>query len=113
MVVAISKQVFWDEQTLRDFIQLGNLDEDEILIMTTRTKNWTVQKQALHLGMSVSSVNRRIALLKKKYDILVEKYPDKFVERKSSATELYLDNNLSNDDKNNKYKNLCEVLKNI
>lgn len=86
----MSNQVPWNKVILERFIELAVLTKDEEAIMRTRVAGWTITQQSIELGMSVSTVNRIIDKLKKKYDA-VQKYDPILPPRKSSAKELYMD----------------------
>ena len=86
----MAKQVPWNSVILDEFISLALLTEDEEKIMRTRIAGWTRTKQAMELGMSLSSIDRIISTLKHKYDD-VQRYSDILPPRKRSACELYMD----------------------
>lgn len=88
----MSKQVMWNKIILEEFIELATLTKDEEMIMRTRVAGWTRTEQSMKLGMSLSSIDRIINRLKKKYDN-VQPYSPILPPRKSSAEELYMDNN--------------------
>ena len=87
----MSKQVVWTHDVMTNFIKMALLTEDEIFILESRVKGWTVTQQAMKLNKSESSVHRSINLLKKKYDIVQKEHPDMFPPRRSSAKETYMD----------------------
>lgn len=66
------------------------LSETEEYILRSRIYGTTITAQAEYLHMSVDNVNKIIARLKKKYD-LIGKYNPKLPPRKSSAAETYMD----------------------
>lgn len=86
----MSHQVPWSRAILDRFYEKAVLSEEEKFILETRAKNWSVSKQASALNMSESSVAKRIALLKKKYDA-VQKDDDFLPPRKMSAKETWMD----------------------
>lgn len=88
----MSKQVPWNKIILETFIEEAMLSKDEEMIMRTRVAGWSRTKQALELGMSISTVDRIIADLKKKYDN-VQKYNPLLPPRKSSKEETWMDEN--------------------
>lgn len=87
------KQVPWTKDLVGKFVDMALLSDDEIYIMTTRVKGYTVTRQALELHKSEATVHRMISVLKKKYDIVQKENPDIFPIRKSSTKEVYMDNN--------------------
>lgn len=89
----MSKQVVWTEKTLNDFIKLGNLNSEDEFIMRSRCKGMTVIQQSQALHCSESRVAKRISEIKKIYDYTQTQHPDILLPRKSSAKELYMDNN--------------------
>lgn len=86
----MSKQVPWNKVVLEEFISLAALTKEEEIIIRTRVAGWTRTRQALELGFSLSSVDRIIANLKRKYDD-VQKYSAILPPRKTSACETFLD----------------------
>ena len=88
----MSKQVPWNKIIVETFISEAMLTKDEEMILRTRVAGWSRTKQALELGMSISTVDKHIAMLKKKYD-RVAKYNPLLPPRRSSAQETWLDNN--------------------
>ena len=85
------KQVPWNKIILEEFISLALLTKEEEMIMRTRVAGWTISKQAETFGMSESTVNRYIKLLKEKYDN-VQPYSVILPPRKKSREEDYMDN---------------------
>lgn len=88
----MSKQVPWNKIILETFISEALLTKEEEEIMRTRVAGWSRTKQAMELGMSLSTVDRHIANLKRKYDS-VQKYNPILPPRRSSAEETWMDEN--------------------
>lgn len=88
----MAHQVPWNKIILEEFIEKGCLTKEEEEIIRTRVSGWSRTKQASELGMSLSTVDRIIATLKKKYDGL-QKYDPLLPPRKTSAEETWMDNN--------------------
>lgn len=88
----MAKQVPWSKVILEEFISEALLTKDEEMIIRTRVAGWTRQKQSMEFGMSLSTVDRHISMLKKKYD-MVQKYSPLLPPRKFSKEEAYMDNN--------------------
>lgn len=86
----MSKQVPWNNIILEEFAALAGLNDIDYEIMRTRMLEWTITKQAEHLHMSSSSISRRIARLKKRYDD-VQPLSEHLPPRKWSAKEAYMD----------------------
>lgn len=86
----MARQVIWTKLIVEEFIHLAKLTEDEEMIMRTRADGWSITKQATTFNMSVSTVNRIIKRLKKKYDA-VQPYSVMLPPRKFSVKELYMD----------------------
>lgn len=84
----MAHQVPWNKIILEEFIRIGGLTETEEMIIRTRVAGWSRTEQAMKLGMSVTTVDRTIKRLKKKYDN-VARYSPILPERKESADELY------------------------
>lgn len=88
----MSHQVPWNKIILETFIEDALLTKDEEMIMRTRVAGWSRTKQSLEFGMSLSTVDKHIAALKKKYDN-AQKYNPILPPRKSSKEETWMDNN--------------------
>lgn len=86
----MAKQVPWNKIILEEFIAQAMLTEDEEKVMRTRVAGWSIGKQSMQLGMSVSTINRIIKRLKIKYDN-VQKYSPILPPRKTSVEETYMD----------------------
>lgn len=86
----MSHQVVWTKIIVETFVEIGNLTKFEEEILRTRASGWTIQQQALAFSVSVSTINRTIKKLKKKYDI-AQKHNVLLPPRKKSAEELYMD----------------------
>lgn len=89
----MAHQVNWDKDKLEFFIEQCLLTEFEEEIMRTRINGSTITEQASKLCCSKSKIEKTIANLKKRYDLLQKQYPDKLPPRKFSAKEVYMDNN--------------------
>lgn len=89
----MAKQVKWTQNIVREFSERAMLNEDEIFVLVTRVKGMPISRQAQELNCSESTVNRIVANLKKKYDSVQKEYPDLFPSRKSSAKEVWMDEN--------------------
>lgn len=88
----MAHQVPWNKFIVEEFVREAMLTDDEEMILRTRVKGWSRTKQALELGMSVSTVDKIIARLKVKYD-RVQKYDVLLPPRKPSVQETWMDNN--------------------
>ena len=86
----MSHQVVWTKLVLETFINEANLTKEEEMIMRTRVAGWSIKKQATEFNMSEATVNRKIRLLKRKYDE-VQKHCYLLPPRKFSVQELYMD----------------------
>lgn len=64
----MAHQVPWTKVILEEFIEQALLTEDEEKIMRTRIAGWSRTKQANEFGMSISTIDKIIHKLKKKYD---------------------------------------------
>lgn len=64
----MARQVIWTEPVLEAFIKEANLTPEEIEIMRTRVEGWSQLKQCSRLGYSLPTLNRKIKVLKVKYD---------------------------------------------
>jgi len=88
----MSHQVPWSKFILEHFVEEAALTKTEEMIIRTRVKGWSRQEQAMKLGMSLSTVDRCIATLKKKYD-RIQKTDPLLPPRKPSAKETWMDEN--------------------
>lgn len=88
----MSHEVPWNKLIVEEFIEQAMLTTEEEWVLRTRVAGWTRTKQADELGMSISTVDKIIATLKKKYDG-VAKYDPLLPPRRMSPQEEYLDNN--------------------
>lgn len=86
----MSHQVIWSKIVLETFIAEANLTKEEEMVIRTRVKGWSRVKQSMELNMSLSTIDRIIVKLKKKYDV-VQKYNPLLPPRKFSAKELWMD----------------------
>lgn len=86
----MSRQVPWNKVIVEEFVSLAMLTEDEEKILRTRVAGWSRTKQATTFGMSVSTVDRIIRTLKRKYDH-AQKYSVILPPRKFSVEELWMD----------------------
>lgn len=69
----MTNEVIWTKIVLERFIELANLTQDEEMVIRTRVAGWSRVKQAMELNLSISSIDRIISRLKRKYDE-VQKY---------------------------------------
>lgn len=86
----MSKQVLWNLVVLEEFIKMANLTDIEEQIMRTRVAGWTRTEQSMKLGLSLSTIDRVIRVLKVKYDNC-QPYSAILPPRRTSAEELYMD----------------------
>lgn len=66
----MAQEVPWNRAILEEFADLAMLSETERWLLKTRIDGWTREQQARELGFSARSVDRRIARLKNKYDLV-------------------------------------------
>ena len=79
-------------EKLKDEITNEERYEQCANIMRTRAKGWSRTKQSMEFNLSMSTVDRRIKLMKKKYDIIQKKYPELGLpKRKYSKEEKWMD----------------------
>lgn len=88
----MSHQVIWTKLIVETFVSEGNLTKEEEMVLRTRAAGWTRTKQMNEFCMSAATLDRIISRLKKKYDAC-QKYSTILPVRKSSAAELYMDEN--------------------
>lgn len=85
--------IVWTKKTTDDFIELGMLTDEETYLLKTRIKLVPVSVQADYLGCSRSTVQRMLRVIRKKYDAVQKEYPEKFMPRRYSEKETWMDNN--------------------
>lgn len=88
----MSHQVLWSKLILETFIKEANLTKEQQMIMRTRVAGMTRVQQSWQFNMSLSTIDKIISRLKKKYD-QVQKYNPILPPRKFSVEQLYMDNN--------------------
>ena len=88
----MAHQVPWNKIIVETFVEEAMLTEEEEWILRTRVAGWSRTKQADKLRMSLSSVDRIIADLKRKYD-KVQKYNPLLPPRRASKEETWMDAN--------------------
>ena len=86
----MAHQVPWGKIILEEFIAQAELTDLEEQIMRTRVKGWSRVKQADYFNISLSTLDRIIKRLKKKYDA-AQKYSPILPPRKYSAEEAWMD----------------------
>lgn len=64
----MARQVIWTKPVFDAFIVEANLTPEEIEIMRTRVKGWSQLQQCRELGYSLPTLNRKIKMIKVKYD---------------------------------------------
>jgi hypothetical protein len=85
----MSRQVEWNKVVLEEFVEMGGLTLIEEQIIRTRVAGWSRIEQSMKFGLSVATVDRIIARLKKKYDNC-QQYSPLLPPRKKCAKDLYL-----------------------
>lgn len=85
----MAKQVPWTRELVESFEREALLSEEEVYILKTRIKGYTITKQASDLHKSEATIQRTVRLLKHKYDVVQAEHPDMFPVRKHSIKELY------------------------
>lgn len=88
----MSHQVVWTKMIVETFIEEAMLSKEEEMVLRTRASGMPRTEQAERLNMSISKLDKIIATLKKKYDN-VAKYNPLLPPRKTSAEELWMDEN--------------------
>lgn len=86
----MAHQVPWNKIIVETFIKEAMLSEDEEWVLRTRVAGWSRTKQAMELGMSISTIDKIIKRLKDKYDN-VQKYEPLLPPRKPSDKETWMD----------------------
>lgn len=65
----MTKQIYWTKTIVDAFIEEGNLNKRQEIIVRSRAKGDTILKLAEELHLSIDQVNKDIADLKKIYDV--------------------------------------------
>lgn len=86
----MSHQVLWTKKILETFIEQANLTKQQQMIMRTRAAGMTRVQQSFQFNMSLSTIDKIIKRLKRKYD-QVQKYNPILPPRKFSVEQLYMD----------------------
>lgn len=86
----MSHQVIWTKRVLDFFCEAANLTPFEREVMVTRLTMTRLQ-QAEYLSVSLSTLDKCIARLKRKYDEVQNEFPNELKPRKASAAETYMD----------------------
>lgn len=86
----MSHQVLWTKLIVEEFIDQACLSKDEEFVLRTRASGWSRTAQADYLNISMSTLDKMIGMLKKKYD-QVQKYDPLLPPRKSSSQETWMD----------------------
>lgn len=87
----MSHQVVWTRRVEEFFADAANLTETERAVLRCRVCGMTQVATSMYLSMSVSTVNRVTARLKKLYDIVQREYPEELRPRRTCAEEIYMD----------------------
>lgn len=85
-------QLDWDKGLYDKFVERAMLNEEEAWIMKNRILGMYVSTMAIERDTSESTIHRKIALLKKKYDRVQKLYDDMPVRRESEK-EKEMDEN--------------------
>lgn len=89
----VAKGVSWNKVSFDTFAELGMLTDEEKIVLETRIKGWTRTKQSRELNISMATLDRIIARIKRKYDEVQPHAPDILPVRRFSKEEDYMDNN--------------------
>lgn len=89
----MSHQVIWTKKTLEFFLEHSGMNDFQKQIMIDRCNNVTVIQMSMKYNKSESAIHKEIAKIKRIYDEVQRQHPDDLPKRKSSAKELYMDNN--------------------
>lgn len=87
----MAHQVPWNNRIVDCFTKYALLSENEEYIIRSRAYGTTITAQAEYLHMSIDNVNKIIARLKQKYDLIQKEHPDELPPRRFSARETYMD----------------------
>ena len=84
----MAHEVNWNKVVLEEFIKEACLTEREEMVLRTRVRGWSREKTAQNLFISIASVDKCIASLKKKYD-MVSAYDPILPPRKREPGEVF------------------------
>ena len=88
----MSQQVPWNKIIVEEFVKEAMLTQTEEMVLRTRVAGWSRVRQSTELNISLSTLDRIISTLKKKYD-KVQKHNPILPPRKYSAKETWMDEN--------------------
>lgn len=80
----------WNTILYDEFVRLGGLSEFEQRLLRDRMRGLSRTEMSILYSCSISTVDRTIKNLKKKYDS-VQPYSDKLPKRRTSDAEKYMD----------------------
>lgn len=86
-------QVIWTRRVFEFFADAANLTPLERGIMETRISGMSRLQQSSYFSISLSSLDRAINRIKRKYDEVQKEFPDELKPRRSSTAETFLDQN--------------------
>jgi len=89
----LARQVIWTKRVESFFADVANLTPFERDVLRCRISGMTRLQTSFYLSISVSSIDKCIARLKRLYDEVQREYPDDLKPRRSSAQETYMDDN--------------------
>lgn len=89
----MAHQVIWTRRVYEFFCDAANLPQIDRQILAQRIGGMTIKEMTFFYGLSESSINKRIARMKRLYDEVQKEYPDDLRPRRSSAAETYMDKN--------------------
>lgn len=89
----MSHQVRWNKRIFDTFVREAKLSPLEMEIMETRIAGMTRVQQSMYFSISLPTLDRYIANLKKRYDDVQPYNADILPVRRNSAYEKYLDEN--------------------
>ena len=89
----MSHQVIWTRRVFEFFSDAAKLTKLEREVLETRISGMTRVQQSLYFSLSISTIDKIIARLKRLYDEVQREYPDELKPRRTSACETYMDEN--------------------
>lgn len=89
----MAHQVVWTKRVEEFFADAANLTSTERSVLRCRVSGMTRVQTAFYMSMSVSTVDKIVARLKRLYDVVQKEYPYELKPRKTSAYETYMDEN--------------------
>lgn len=87
----MSRQVVWTKRTESFFCDAANLTPFERDVLRCRISGMTQVQTSFYLSVSVSTIQKTVARIKRIYDVVQKEFPDELKPRRTCAAETYMD----------------------